>query len=294
MRSSGERKGIAYAKYMGPLLDALRQLGESAHRLEAEEKVAEILAIPQEELDARYAKTGARIVQRNIEWAASGLRFLGFIGGVQKGIWTLTETGRNKQLSLEEANALARKWNAHRRELSLAGRVPVTVPIDEGEAEDEVEQLPEEPAQTLLQVLKSLSPEGFERLSQLLLRRAGFSKVTVTGRSSDGGIDGHGILEINELVSFRVLFQCKRYAGAVGSGAVRDFRGAMTGRTDKGIMVTTGTFSSEAEKEAVRDGAPPVELVDGERLVEMMKRLELGVEPTTVYVVNYEFFEPYR
>jgi len=95
-------------------------------------------------------------------------------------------------------------------------------------------------------------------------------------------------------VSFRVLFQCKRYAGAVGSGAVRDFRGAMTGRTDKGIMITTGSFSLEAEREAVRDGAPPIELVDGDRLVEMMQRLNLGVEPKTVYVVNYDFFEPYQ
>ncbi|MCC7436247.1 MAG: restriction endonuclease [Methanoregulaceae archaeon] len=287
------RKGIEYARYMGPLLDALRQLGESAHRLEAEERVAELMAIPPEELERRYAKTGARIVQRNMEWAASGLRFLGFIGGAEKGVWTLTEAGRHKQLSLDEANDLARKWNAHRRELSLAGRASGPGPTEATEVEDELEEPATESAPTLLQVLKSLSPEGFERLSQLLLRQAGFSKVMVTGRSSDGGIDGHGILEINELVSFQVLFQCKRYSGAVGSGAVRDFRGAMTGRTDKGIIITTGTFSAEAEKEALRDGAPPVELVDGERLVEMMQRLQLGVEPVIVYAVDYAFFEPY-
>lgn len=279
---------------MGPLLEALRQLGDSAHRLEAEEKVAEVMAIPSDELEERYAKTGARIVQRNIEWAASGLRFFGFIGGAEKGVWTLTEVGRHKQLSLSESNELARKWNAHRKDLSLAGRNPTSGPVIPPQEGDELDGQSADSNPTLLQVLKSISAGGFERLSQLLLRRAGFTKVVVTGRSSDGGIDGHGVLELNELVSFRVLFQCKRYLGVVGSGAIRDFRGAMTGRTDKGIMITTGTFSSEAEREAVREGAPQVELVDGERLVEMMERLQIGVEPMTVYVVNYEFFESYK
>jgi restriction system protein len=198
-------------------------------------------------------------------------------------------------LTLEQANELAREWNAKRRQESIAGRA-----VQPGESEEqEADSGPEEEvqadtSQTLIQVLQSLSPGGFERLSQLLLRKAGFTKVVVTGRSGDGGIDGHGILELNELLSFRVLFQCKKYAGTVGSGAVRDFRGAMTGRSDKGIIITTGTFSADAEREAIRDGAPPIELVDGERLFEMMQRLELGVEPKTIYVVNQSFFEQYK
>lgn len=250
------------------------------------------MSIPPAELEQVYEKTGARVVQRNIEWAASCLRFLGYVSGGETGVWTLTEAGRHKQLSTDEANALARKWNAHRRQLSLAGR---TLPMGEEntDADEEQDNSPSPPVTSLLDVLRRLRPDGFERLSQLLLREAGFSRVEVTGRSSDGGIDGHGILEINELVSFRVLFQCKRFSGAVGSSVVRDFRGAMTGRADKGIIITTGSFSTEAKKEAVRDGAPPVELVDGDRLVQMMQRLKLGVEPVTVYLVNEAFFEPY-
>jgi restriction system protein len=147
---------------------------------------------------------------------------------------------------------------------------------------------------TLLNVLKSLSPEEFERVSQRLLRESGFERVLVTGRSGDGGIDGHGILQVNPFVSFTVLFQCKRYVGAVSASQVRDFRGAMMGRADKGIIITTGTFTTEATKEARRDGAPLIELVDGETLVQMFERLELGVKPKTVYEVDEAFFGEYR
>jgi len=129
----------------------------------------------------------------------------------------------------------------------------------------------------LLALLRAMDPSAFERLCQRLLRESGFVKVEVTGRSGDGGIDGTGILQLS-LMSFHVLFQCKRYQGSVGSGAVRDFRGAMMGRTDKGLVITTGTFSPDARREATRDGAPPIDLIDGESLCEKLKELKLGVE----------------
>jgi restriction system protein len=118
--------------------------------------------------------------------------------------------------------------------------------------------------------------------------------VTVTGRSGDGGIDGIGILQMNPFVSFKVLFQCKRYSGAVISSQTRDFRGAMMGRADKGIIMTTGTFTADASKEAVRDGVPPIELVDGDKLIEMFESLELGLKPKMAYVVDHAFFEEFK
>lgn len=145
----------------------------------------------------------------------------------------------------------------------------------------------------LLGKLRSISPEGFEKICQRLLRESGFQEVKVTGKSSDGGIDGYGILEINPFVSFNVLFQSKRYKGAVSASQVRDFRGAMQGRADKGIIITTGSFTSEAKKEARRDGAPPIELVDGEKMVKMFEKLQLGVIPKTVYEVDEEFFKEF-
>jgi restriction system protein len=143
-------------------------------------------------------------------------------------------------------------------------------------------------------VLLKLPAAGFERLAQRILREAGFTQVVVTGKSGDGGIDGHGTLEINPLVSFKVLFQCKRYGKSVAPSHVRDFRGAMAGRADKGIIITTGTFSAEARREASRDGVPPIELIDGEKLIDMLERLELGLKPVTTYQVEREFFEEFH
>ena len=131
--------------------------------------------------------------------------------------------------------------------------------------------------------LLALPPAGFERFCQRLLRQSGFRQVTVTGRSGDGGIDGIGVLQVNPLVSFKVLFQCKRYRGAVGPGLVRDFRGAMMGHADKGTILTTGSFTTDARREAVRDGVPAIELVDGDKLIEMLEQLELGLRPKRTF-----------
>jgi restriction system protein len=146
----------------------------------------------------------------------------------------------------------------------------------------------------VLATMLSLPPAGFERLSQRLLRESGFTQVVVTGQSGDGGIDGFGILQINPLVSFKVLFQCKRYAKSVVPSQVRDFRGAMSGRADKGIIITTGTFTQEAKREATRDGAPPIELIDGEKLVDMLEKLELGLKAVTTFEVEHTFFNEFN
>lgn len=126
-------------------------------------------------------------------------------------------------------------------------------------------------------MLQKSTPDAFERLAQRLLREAGFIKVEVTGKSGDGGIDGIGVLRLT-LLSFQVLFQCKRYQGSVGAAAIRDFRGAMVGRSDKGLFITTGTFTSDAKREATRDGAPAIDLIDGDQLCDLMKQLKLGVQ----------------
>jgi len=146
----------------------------------------------------------------------------------------------------------------------------------------------------LLAAIQALPFAGFERLCQRLLREAGFQQVAVTGRTGDNGIDGHGILELNAFVTFKVLFQCKRYKGSVGTPQIRDFRGAMEGRADKGIILTTGTFTQDAKREARRDGARPIELVDGDKLVDMFEKLELGLKPRTVFEVDDAFFEEFR
>jgi restriction system protein len=137
-----------------------------------------------------------------------------------------------------------------------------------------------------------LAPAAFERLVQRVLRESRFTQVEVTGRSGDGGIDGRGIARINGLMSFHVLFQCKRYKGSVGAGEMRDFRGAMMGRADKGLFITTGTFSPAAVKEATRDGAPPIDLLDGTEFADKLRELGIGVSTKTVevYTVDEDWF----
>ncbi len=145
----------------------------------------------------------------------------------------------------------------------------------------------------LLEILRKLPPAGFERLCQLLLRESGFEDVKITGRSGDQGIDGIGVVRVNPFVALKIVFQCKRYSDTVGSAEVRDFRGAMQGRADKGVIIATSTFSAEARKEAIRDGVPPIELIDGERLAELFRDYKLGVEVRTTYAIKSDFFEQY-
>jgi len=143
-------------------------------------------------------------------------------------------------------------------------------------------------------LLLKLPASGFERLCQRLLREAGFTQVVVTGRSGDGGIDGYGTLAVNPLVSFKVLFQCKRFSKSVSASHIRDFRGSMAGRADKGVLLTTGAFTADARREASRDGVPPIELIDGEKLIDMLEQLELGLRPVKTYEVDHAFFKEFE
>jgi restriction system protein len=138
----------------------------------------------------------------------------------------------------------------------------------------------------LLATLQEMDPSAFERLIQRMLREAGFIQVQVTGRTGDGGIDGNGIMRLAGMLSFHVIFQCKRYKGSVTVSQVRDFRGAMVGRADKGLLITTGNFTNDALKEATRDGAPAIDLIDGETLINRLKELDLGVKTEKVEVEN--------
>lgn len=275
-------KGPQFLRYALPVLDRLKALGGSGKPAEVTEAVIESLAIPEEE-QQETTKNGNSRVKNQIAWARFYLAKGGFIDPSERGVWRLTKQGETAKPSENDIYAMFR---AVQEEMHLK----------DAEHED-TDALTEdlEHETDLLNVLRSLSAEGFERICQLLLRKSGFEKVEVTGRSGDGGIDGHGLLELNPFVSFKVLFQCKRYTDRpVTASHVRDFRGAMMGRADKGIILTTGQFTLDAQKEARRDGVPPIELVNGEKLVSMFENLQLGVRPRTVYEIDGKFFDEYR
>jgi restriction system protein len=281
-------RGPKFTKHIIPLIEALREMGGSASSAEATDAVIEREKISEEEL-AKINKNGQSNVRNSIAWARMYLVYSGHIDSSSRGVWRLTEKGLNENLAKINPVQLFKSVQEGQKSkagVQLSGNEPMTAESeDAGFASQETGLLP---------VLMSLSPEGFERLCQRLLREHGFQNVLVTGRSGDGGIDGEGILEINPLMSFKVMFQCKRYKSSVGSGMIRDFRGALIGRADKGIFLTTGTFTMDAKKESVRDGANPIELVDGEKLVRMFEKLELGLVPRTVYEIDHAFFKEYR
>lgn len=281
-------KGPQFTRYIVPLMQALREKGGSASSYEATDAVIEREKVPESELE-KTNKNGQSKVRNQIAWARMYLVYSGHIDSSARGVWRLTEKGMQEDLAKLNVNELFKA--VHLAQKSEKGSEGSGKASSEVEVEEKILEAEET---QLLPVLKSLAPEGFERLCQRLLREHGFQNVKVTGRSGDGGIDGEGILEINPLLSFKVIFQCKRYQGSVGSGMIRDFRGAMIGRADKGIFITTGTFTMDAKKEAVRDGANPIELVDGEKLVRMFERLELGVKPRVIYELDPEFFKEYK
>lgn len=283
-------EGAQFVRFFGPLLDALRGLGGSAKPDEAVDRVSTDLKISDEVLNETLPSGGSRF-RNQVAWARFYLVREGFISSSKHGVWSLTELGFKTRLTQEQARSLFLKWvkifQVQRKQKEASEPVAEKIAEETGGVSKDYRD-------EALEVLLSLAPAGFERLSQRLLREAGFTQVVVTGQSGDGGIDGFGILQVNPLVSFKVLFQCKRYSKSVAPSQVRDFRGAMSGRADKGIIITTGTFTAEAKREATRDGAPPIELIDGEKLIDMLERFELGLNPVTTYELDHSFFNEFK
>lgn len=282
--------GPQFVQYFGPLLDALRSLGGSGAPGEVVDQIAKDLGIS-DEVQNELLPSGELRYRNQVAWARFYLVRDGLLDSSKRGVWSLTERGLHTVhtvLTPQQGREVFHKWARIFQEQSRAKK-NAPEPLAEQIA-DSATAIPDDYRTQLISLLLQLPPSGFERLSQRLLREAGFTQVVVTGSSGDGGIDGYGTLQINPLVSFKVLFQCKRYTKSVSPSHIRDFRGAMAGRTDKGIIITTGTFTVEAHREASRYGVPPIELIDGAKLIDMLERLELGLKPVTIYEIDESFF----
>ena len=210
------------------------------------------------------------------------------IDNSQRGIWRLTKGGLEAKYnetdvykmfkSVQEKVSKTKDKKADSKSKS---------DIDETTTEDE------EHSAELLNLIKNMSPSGFEKLCKRLLTEIGIHDIAITGGAGDQGIDGVGLVKLNDVVSLNIVFQCKRYKETVSPHYVRDFRGAMQGRGEKGLMISTGRFTKEAKNEANRDGVTPIELIDGERLVGLFEKYELGLKPVTVYEIDTEFFNSF-
>lgn len=268
-----------------PTVKALIELGGSGSVEEINIKVYEIANIPDYILQIPHGTEGTTMeVDYRLAWSRTYLKKFGLLENSSRGIWALSKA--DIDVSTLDHIEIVRAVRVKEKPSQPKN---ITSKTSEEELQQEVTyevDNTEEWKQKLLNVLYNISPAAFERLAQRILRESGFFQVEITGKAGDGGIDGKGIVRVSGLLSFHVIFQCKRYKGSVTPSQIRDFRGAMQGRADKGLVITTGTFTREALKEATRDGAPPIDLIDGELLCEKLKELKLGIETRLTETVD--------
>lgn len=275
---------ISHHTFFVPIVQALRSRGGSATIDELEEAVAQIANLSEEQRSQLHGDGPRTEFSYRLAWARTYLKKGGALDNSERGVWHLTPAGF--EMSDEKIRNIKSQVQQQNRE-ARAAAAAVAEPRDEEEGEEGGEEVILSWKEHLLETLLAIEPSAFERLCQRILRESGFVKVEVTGRSGDGGIDGTGVLRLN-LLSFQVLFQSKRYRGSVGASVVRDFRGAMVGRADKGLIITTGTFTADARREATRDGAPAIDLVDGDALCDLLKSLRIGVKVETVESITVD------
>ncbi len=272
----------SFESYFLPTVECVKARGGSMTIEEMEEAVASVMRLSDELRAVPHGDGPRSQFDYELAWVRTYLKKVGAMENSERGVWRLTPAGATmSDVELLAIPRRVREMDRQRREAR--------------EAEQDIEAA-EETAEinwrdALLAALLGMPPDAFERLCQRILRESGFTKVEVTGRSGDGGIDGTGVLRLN-LLSFHVLFQSKRIRGSVGAATIRDFRGAMVGRADKGLVITTGSFTPEARREATRDGAPAIDLVDGDALCDLLKQLKLGVDVKLVeeIEVNASYF----
>lgn len=273
-----------FDELMNPVLEALHGLGGSSSINEMEEHIAEILNLSEDGINEIHRGSVTKLSYR-LAWARNWLKHYGLIENSSRGVWALTTEGsKTKSIDKEEVKRRVREqFQKNKLEEQEAGAEEVLEETAELSWKEE-----------LLEIIKGIPPASFENLCKRLLRESGFVNVEITGKSGDGGIDGKGVVKIGGLLSFHVVFQAKRYKETVPSTVVRDFRGAMVGRADKGLIISTGTFTRDARLEAQRDGAPPIDLIDGEELAKRLKDLSIGInlETETIekVIINKDWF----
>lgn len=280
-------KGPQFLSYLIPLVEVLRESGGSGAAGDMIDKVIARMKIPDKVVEETIS-SGASRVRNQIQWARMYLVKADFMNSEQRGVWRLTEKGFETPLNEEIVYSLFKKVQSTFQK-DKKGKILKA----ESENEDSVVE-DEAHGEALLAILKKLPPAGFEKLCKRLLTELGFHDVNITGGSGDQGVDGTGVIKVNEVVGFNIIFQCKRYKESVSPHHVRDFRGTMQGRADKGIIITTGRFTIDAKREAIRDGVPPIELIDGEKLVSLFEKFRLGLKPRIVYDVVPDFFDNYK
>lgn len=295
MRKKIDSRIPRYNKLIMPAFTALKELGGSGTNDEILNQVIKDLNIPDEVADITHmGKVNQSELSYQLAWARTYLSKYGVIQNSARSVWSITPNFVGVDI-LDEKEIVASvvKKNAEKRNKPATVTTTEDSPEDDDPTNDD-EEFPDEIKpwkEKLAEILQTMDPYGFERLTQRVLRECGFSQVEVTKKSGDGGIDGTGKLKINGIFSFNVAFQCKRYSGVVGAPDIRDFRGSLTTNIEKGLFITTGTFSKAAREEACSPGKQQIDLLDGEEFINKLTEYEIGVHPITTYAIDEEFFK---
>ncbi len=279
-KRTSNKKCPSYQFFIKPTIEALRQLGGSGANSEIYKKVVQITQLPEDVIDEMHSFTMTE-VEYKLMWARTYLKNYGAVENSKQGVWALTTKGaalaKQKELDVKEIIHFTNNKNSSDKGCNQDGD---TSPLCETKGWRE----------QITDILQNMSPYAFERLAQRLLRECGFSDVDVTKKSGDGGIDGTGKLRINGIFSFNVAFQCKRYKGAVGAPEIRDFRGSLSTNIEKGVLITTGSFTRAALEEASSEGKRLIDLMDGEDLIDKLAEYGIGLNEVKSYEVDMDFF----
>ena len=251
-------KGPEFIKYVNPVLTILQENGGAGNSTDVIEQVIEKLGITEQELEEATSNGQSRI-RNQIQWARFYLFKAGLIDNSQRGTWRLTNEGLEKKLSNEDVYILFKGVQERVKKPIASTNTPKKreLKFEITTTEDEEHSL------GLINIIQALPPNGFEKLCKRLLIEIGINDITITGGSGDQGIDGKGIVKLNDVVSLNIVFQCKRYKETVSPHHVRDF-------------------------------VTPIELIDGDRLVELFEKHQLGLKPVTVYEIDHEFFKSFN
>lgn len=292
MAKAKKIKSPTQLELVEPTFTALVELGGSATIEEIRDKVIELLQLSDDIVDEVHKGKASQQteLEYQLAWARTRLKNYGAITNSKRGVWKITTEFSDKTfVSREEVAEHIKKTKLKEKTDAEAEKI-----INDNDPSNDGDDIPEELEPwriELADALHTMNPYAFERLSMLLLRECGFSKVRATKKSGDGGIDGTGKWKVNGIFSFNVAFQCKRFIGSVTASDIRDFRGSLTTDIEKGIFVTTGTFTKAAREEASKEGKQQIDIIDGEEFINMLIEYRLGVEEKTVFEVNKAFFE---
>ncbi len=288
MSQPTDKRQAEFVQWMPYILDALRELNGSATPREVCDSVARLAHVPDEK---RFAKLGSGSLRfpNQVAWARQYLVWEGLLSSPKHGIWMLTSSSQKLHLTYDQAREIARKWVAIHAEKRAQAQEP---PPEAVEDQPFVTSPPNGYGEELLVQRQALSPESFERFCADLLKHLGLERVRVTGVTGDKGIDGEGYLPLGPIVTAKIAFQCKRYSGPVSSREVQSFQGAV-GDAEKGIFFTTGYFTDNARDAARRPGCKPIELIDGDRLIELLEKHEFGLLPARTYEIDYNLMSNY-